>query len=81
MNGIEMMIANFLQHHGIDLNQILGDGQNLMSNAMNKLNSLDERLANIEKALKIDTDSKLIETKQIIENDNLIAEKLNEHSK
>lgn len=81
MNGIEMMITNFLQSHGIDLNQILGDAQNLMSNAMNKLNSLDERLANIEKALKIDTDSKQIESQQIIENDNLIAEKLNEHSK
>lgn len=79
MNGIEMMIVNILNGIGIDPQEIMSKANNLISNVENKLNSFDERLHRIEKALNIIPQSE--QTALTIAQDEAVAEALAENVK
>lgn len=83
MNGMEMMIVNILQGIGIDPNDLMNKANSLISNVEQKLESFDERLARIEKALNIlsDEEQKQISTAEIIANDEAVVQALAENVK
>lgn len=75
MNGIEMMIVNILNGIGIDPREVMVKANNLIATVEGKLDSFDNRLNRIEKALGI------LEPEEIKRLDDKIAGELHEFNK
>lgn len=75
MNGIEMMLVNILQGVGFDPKDIMQKATSLIATVEGKLDSFDNRLSRIEKALGI------LEPEEIKQLDNKIADELHDFNK